>query len=94
MLSFVSVPIARHKHQYSPGTHPLGSMGQDPTYPRCNFIIHLSLLPLDVDLIATLLKVPPHAIVPFREGGHDDALLDRTGVVNEGQGGGEVDLSN
>jgi len=69
-------------------------MRQNTANPRCEFIVHLGLLSFHVNLIAALLKISPHAVVPFRKRGHDDALLDRPGVVNEREGGGEVDLSN
>jgi len=56
------------------------------------FIIHLHLLWLIDDLVAALLKVPPHAVAPLREGSHHYPLFDRPVLINEREGSGQIHL--
>ena len=92
VLAFVGVSVPRHKHKHAARPRAFGGMGEDATDLSSELIIHLGLFPFDVNLIAALFEVPPHPVAAFGKRGDHDALFDGAGVVDEGEGGGEVYL--
>ena len=87
LLPFMRVPITRNKNQHPLVGFPHRCMRQDATNLGGEFVIHLCLLLLAVDLISPLFKVAPHAVRTLGEGSHHDALLDGTSVVDQREGG-------